>query len=302
MTNVFISYRRDDASGHAGRLADRLIERFGGDRVFMDVQDIQPGQNFEQAIEQTLARCDHMLAVIGPRWLAGLQARATNREDFVRSEIGTALSRGMTVIPVLVGGAKMPAGDQLPTALAAFSRCQAAEIRDDRFDEDAARLISFLAGGSGATVPNLFGQRVSRRALAWSLAALTLALVGGWAVWPRSAPATPTGVTVAPSAVSTRALPGLSYGTWTLRNARDEEGKDWSNSVLQFTSQEETADGLTLRGRFTWRLDNVLMGTEEVSGRYVERTRQIILEGSDRGRRRSRGTRAPGRWIGTPRC
>jgi hypothetical protein len=70
MTNVFISDRRDDAGGHARRLSDRLIARFGADNVFMDVQDIQPGQNFEQAIEQTLARCDHMLVVIGPRWLA----------------------------------------------------------------------------------------------------------------------------------------------------------------------------------------------------------------------------------------
>jgi len=77
-----------------------------------------------------------------------------------------------------------------------------------------------------------------------------------------------------------RALPSLSYGTWTLRNAVDEGGKDWSNSVLQFTSQEETSDGLVLRGTFTWRLDNKLIGTEQVTGRYVERTRHVILEGS----------------------
>jgi hypothetical protein len=77
-----------------------------------------------------------------------------------------------------------------------------------------------------------------------------------------------------------RSLPSLSYGTWTLRNARDEEQKNWSNSVLQFTSQEETPDGLSLRGRFTWRLDNMTLGTEDVFGRYVERTREVILEGS----------------------
>jgi len=132
MTNVFISHRRGDASGHAGRLSDGLIARFGADNAFMDVQDIRPGQNFEQAIEQTLARCDHMLAVIGPRWLADLRARSASRSDFVRSEIGTALSRGTAVIPVLVGGAKMPAVDELPAELAAFSRFQAVEIRDGR--------------------------------------------------------------------------------------------------------------------------------------------------------------------------
>jgi len=280
MTNVFISYRRDDAGGHAGRLSDRLIARFGADRVFMDVQDIQPGQNFAQAIEQTLARCDHMLAVVGPRWLADLQARAAGREDFVRSEIGTALSRGMAVIPVLVGGAKMPSGDELPAELAAFSRCQASEIRDECFDEDAARLVDFLAGGSGSAGPHFFGRRVTRRTLTWLLPAVALALAGGWAAWPKSGSGPAIGAAAERSAAPARALPSLSYGTWTLRNARDEEGKNWSNSVLQFTSQEETPDGLNLRGRFTWRLNNVLMGTEEVSGRYVERTRQIILDGS----------------------
>ena len=73
--------------------------RFGSERVFMDVSDIQPGQNFEQAIERTLARCDHLLAVIGPQWLTSLTARQATGEDFVRSEIAAALSRGTTVIP-----------------------------------------------------------------------------------------------------------------------------------------------------------------------------------------------------------
>ena len=56
MPNVFISYRRDDAGGHAGRLSDRLVARFGPDSVFVDVDDIKPGQNFLQAIEQTLSQ------------------------------------------------------------------------------------------------------------------------------------------------------------------------------------------------------------------------------------------------------
>ena len=151
MTSVFISYRRDDAGGHAGRLSDRLVARFGAERVFMDVSDIQPGQNFEQAIGRTLAQCDHLLAVIGPQWLSRLAARQAAGEDFVRSEIAAALSRGTTVIPVLVGGARMPSGAELPTELAALARCQAVTIQDHVFDEDAARLVRFLAGGDDAS-------------------------------------------------------------------------------------------------------------------------------------------------------
>ena len=66
---------------------DRLAARFGGDRVFMDVQDIQPGQNFSTSIEETLARCTHLLAVVGPRWLEILKQRAAAGEDLVRHEI-----------------------------------------------------------------------------------------------------------------------------------------------------------------------------------------------------------------------
>ncbi len=97
--------------------------------------------------------------------------------------------------------------------------------------------------------------------------------------------------------VASRTLPSLAYGTWTLRNARDEQGKIWSNSVLQFTSQDEAPDGLLLRGRFTWRLDNVLMGTEEFTGHYVERTRQVILEGRHGVRCCPQWPRAPGRGV-----
>ena len=171
--NVFISYRREDASGHAGRLSDRLIARFGAARVFMDVQDILPGQNFAEAIDRTLAQCDHLLAVIGPRWLQDLAARPIANEDFVRQELSAALTRGLTVIPVLVGGAKMPRQADLPPELAAFAQCQAVEVRDDRFDEDTARLIGYLAGE----------RRRGVRMFAYLLLVLAVALVTGWLLW-----------------------------------------------------------------------------------------------------------------------
>ncbi len=37
---IFISYRRDDSAGHAGRIHDRLNREFGGDLLFMDVDAI----------------------------------------------------------------------------------------------------------------------------------------------------------------------------------------------------------------------------------------------------------------------
>jgi hypothetical protein len=170
VSTFFISYRRQDSSGHAGRILDRLAARFGGDRVFMDVQDIQPGENFAAAIEQTLARCSHLIAVVGPRWLEILAQRAAAGDDLVRQEIAIALRRGLTIIPVLVAGAQMPRSAELPPELAGFARCQAIEIRDNRFDDDCDDLIASL----GAR-PRASGARRSIAAAA-AAAAVMLAV------------------------------------------------------------------------------------------------------------------------------
>jgi len=98
LANIFISYRREDSGGHAGRLCDRLRARFGNARVFMDLQDIAPGQNFAQSIDETIATCDCVVAVIGPRWIEAIQRRAPGAEDFVQHEIAAALRRDITVI------------------------------------------------------------------------------------------------------------------------------------------------------------------------------------------------------------
>jgi hypothetical protein len=183
MSSFFISYRRQDSAGHAGRLVDRLAARFGSDRVFMDVQDISPGQNFATSIEQTLAKCTHLLAVVGPRWLEILKTRAGAGEDLVRHEIAIGVKRGLTVIPVLVGGARMPATEDLPGELAAFGRCQAVEIRDERFDDDCADLVSFLGGGTQTAA------RMSPRTIAAAAAAiLVVAAVAVYLLRPSPAP------------------------------------------------------------------------------------------------------------------
>ena len=197
MSSFFISYRRQDSAGHAGRLMDRLAARFGSDSVFMDVQDISPGQNFATSIEQTLAKCTHLLAVVGPRWLEILKARAEAGEDLVRHEIAVGVKQGLTVIPVLVGGARMPATGELPGELAAFGRCQAVEIRDERFDDDCADMVAFLGGGTQPT-----GGGLSRRAMAVGVA--VLAVVGAAAFYfsrPSPAPE-PTQPAPAPFSLS----------------------------------------------------------------------------------------------------
>ena len=84
--------------------------------------------------------------------------------------------------------------------------------------------------------------------------------------------------TAAPAAPPSPPLPRLAYGSWTLRDAIDDGGS-WNNSVLKFTAQEPCPEGLRLRGTFTWRRDNEVVGTEEIEGYYFAATRELVFEG-----------------------
>src|SRR6476619_7006053 len=117
----------------------------GADRVFMDVEDIAPGQRFAQTIDDTIARCDTALIVVGPKWAEILQRRAQAQErDYVCREVEAALARKITVIPVLVGGAGVGQLSGLPGKLSELAQYEAAELRDSSFSEDCARLAKSL--------------------------------------------------------------------------------------------------------------------------------------------------------------
>jgi hypothetical protein len=146
---VFISYRRDDSGGFAGRIYDRLTSRLGRENVFFDVDTIPPGRDFVDVLSERVGKCDALLAVIGKRWLLSADSdnhrRLDDPQDFVRIEIEAALSRNVPVIPVLVDGAAMPHPTDLPESLAKLVRRQAVEISHARFDSDAERLTEALS-------------------------------------------------------------------------------------------------------------------------------------------------------------
>jgi hypothetical protein len=146
--SIFINYRRNDSEGEAGRLFDELTHRFGEGSVFMDVTAIEPGQDFRKAIDQSVSTCSVLLAVIGQEWIqskdsAG-QRRLNDPGDFVRIELASALRREVAVVPVLVRGAKMPAGDDLPEDLRELAYRNAVELTHARWRSDVQVLIRAL--------------------------------------------------------------------------------------------------------------------------------------------------------------
>jgi uncharacterized protein YgiM (DUF1202 family) len=145
---IFINYRRDDASHLAGRLYDRLAAHFPKNQIFIDVDNLDPGVDFVEAIEQSVGSCDVLIAVIGRHWLISTDEKRRRRlddpDDFVRLEIATALKRNIRVIPVLVDGATMPRPSDLPGDLKSLVRRNAVEVSHTRFSADSERLIAAL--------------------------------------------------------------------------------------------------------------------------------------------------------------
>lgn len=205
---LFISYRRSDTTGEAGRLADSLEHLMGAACVFHDADDIRAGEDFASVLQQELAGTQAVIVLIGKRWLSELNARLNRPEpDFVRIEVATALRLGKTVIPVLLQGAELPTGDALPDDLRGLVSRQAVSLREEAWAPDTVRLADAIGRpypwrlvalraavavpaalvaakyAVGALAPNAADQLGLARALVLGL----LALYAGaeWALWWR---------------------------------------------------------------------------------------------------------------------
>src|SRR5882757_3414143 len=118
MPKITVSYRRDDSEAITGRIFDRLVAHYGKASVFRDIDNIPPGVDFREHIDQALQETDVLIVVIGRRWVGSAkQTRIRDEADPVRIEVETALQRGVAVIPVLVGDTRMPTSVQLPDSL-----------------------------------------------------------------------------------------------------------------------------------------------------------------------------------------
>jgi hypothetical protein len=147
---VFLSYRRDDTGGRAGRLFDVFVARFGAHNVFQDVNAIAPGLDFAAQVEAAIKASDAVLVVIGPHWLGDLHHDGNRRidrpDDFVRREVSSALAAGIRVVPVLVDGAPLPSSEELPDDVAPLVLRQAVTLRDASWHTDLDDLVRRLEG------------------------------------------------------------------------------------------------------------------------------------------------------------
>jgi hypothetical protein len=238
MPKIFISYRREDSELITGRIYDRLESRFGRKNVFRDMDSILLGVDFRERISGAVGDCDVLLAIIGTHWLDVCYREGTKQghrrlddpDDFVNLEIRSALTRGIPVIPVLVGGARMPRDQELPEGLVELAYRNATEVASGQdFHHHVDRLIQ----GIGHVVPRRRtwagpGQAVraflSRR---WAMlgVAMVSALVLSAGLWvlllmvssPKGGGTGTSGHGRGDVAVTEKGkADGLAFGEWTI--------------------------------------------------------------------------------------
>jgi TIR domain len=168
---IFISYRRADARGAAGRLSDSLGDYFGDSRVFRDIENIDAGADFGNVIEQNVQTADAVIVLIGPDWLSikneNGQRRLEDPTDWVAQEISAALQMSKPLFPVLLDNAFMPRAEELPEKLRPLTRYNALSIADDRWKSDVLRLGKIIS----LDIPS-----ASERKLEWTRAGISFAL------------------------------------------------------------------------------------------------------------------------------
>jgi hypothetical protein len=281
---VFLSYRREDAAGQAGRLHDDLADRLGPRSVFQDVAGIAPGERYVPAIERAIAEADVVLAVMGRRWASVADDAGRPRlhatDDLVRHELETALASGRRVIPVLVDRGTLPARAAIPESLAALLDLNAVELRDEAWAADMDRLGAVLGA------PQRRGRARRRRsvlavaAAGTAAVAVLLVVLSVWLINGRGSPqdgghavtVTAPTATPAPLPSVTAARTGLIDHTgemvWTLRRwwYQPAAGSNGATVTVELkVSNETNAASYVYAGRFNLLTGGINQGQPELS-------------------------------------
>jgi hypothetical protein len=275
MADVFVSYAHQDREW-VSLFTERLRQAAGFD-IWWD-RTILPGEQFDDVIQAALNEARRVIVVwsvqsVPSRW--------------VRTEAREAAQRDV-LLPVRMDDVV------LPLEFRSFETADLSKWQGDTTDPQFLEIVEALRSGPvvrttqpAAGLPATSGvPRTGRRRtpLYWWVAGVTaiLVLVTLFVLVGRRPPERPPASVENTSVRTTTTaalMPQFTYGTWTIHRAIDDEGKDWSNSVMKFETQAPADGGLTVTGTFTWRLQNVLIGSEAYTGHYIAATRQLILEG-----------------------
>jgi hypothetical protein len=114
--------------------------------VFLDVDSIMPGTDFERQIEEGLDSSAVLLVIIGRDWQRpeGDRRGLEDPADFVRLEVSLALAKGIPTVPVLIDSTPMPPAEDLPEPMRPLVRMQAVRLSSANWDLDISRVIDVV--------------------------------------------------------------------------------------------------------------------------------------------------------------
>ena len=146
--SIFLCYRREDTQDAAGRLHDRLVDAYGPERVFMDIDSVPLGIDFVEHVAEQIGKCSAVIVMIGKQWHTikdkKRRRRLDNEDDLVRAEIRSALQQKIPVIPVTVQNAAMPQAEDLPEDIRLLARRNGIQLDATRWRTDVERLVKEL--------------------------------------------------------------------------------------------------------------------------------------------------------------
>lgn len=162
---IYLSYRRGeigDTPFWCVVLYNELAARFGEERISKDIEIIQPGEDFVQAITREVESCEILLALIGKGYLD--TRRLDDPNDFVRLEIEAALKSNIQIIAILVDGAKMPAAETLPPNLSRLAELQPLKLNLTQISSGIESLSRALESSLPHFEPSFEAEMAAERA------------------------------------------------------------------------------------------------------------------------------------------
>jgi CHASE2 domain-containing sensor protein len=180
--NIFISYRRRESSGYSGRIYDRLRALMPDADVFMDVERIDPGQDWRERLAERLRAAEVVLVSIGDEWRTlsdqSGRRRLDDPQDVTRWELESALALRKRMVPILLDDAAPLRAEELPLPLQPLAALQAVRIRHESFDAGIEDLVARLTGRRLRDEAEDARRRLRiERAKRWSIPAIALVAV-----------------------------------------------------------------------------------------------------------------------------
>lgn len=144
---IFLNYRKEDSDAYAGRLHETLTGGFGADDVFMDLFSMHPGEPFPWAIQQSVAHCELVIALVGPKWSnrdAQGKRRLDSAFDYVRRELTAGLDRRIPILPLVLPGGTIPNVHDLPDEMQGFEQLQMLELNPRHWRADVDQVVAVV--------------------------------------------------------------------------------------------------------------------------------------------------------------